>query len=143
DHLVVLKSHILLGVAGWFTFLIFGFSYKMIPMFSLSHGFSMKPAKWIFIVYAIGLIVTIFSFITEKNLFLQVGMSLLFAGFALFSYHITTIIKLRLKKKLDRPFIFSLIAIGFGLVVHLAGMILSIRSEEHTSELQSRENLVC
>ncbi|WP_453990499.1 hypothetical protein [Bacillus nitroreducens] len=126
DHLVVLKSHILLGVAGWFTFLIFGFSYKMIPMFSLSHGFSMKPAKWIFIVYAIGLIVTIFSFITEKNLFLQVGMSLLFAGFALFSYHITTIIKLRLKKKLDRPFIFSLIAIGFGLVVHLAGMILSI-----------------
>src|SRR5690606_29135864 len=37
-----------------------------------------------------------------------------------------TIIKLRLKKKLDRPFIFSLIAIGFGLVVHLAGMILSI-----------------
>ncbi|RFB18278.1 hypothetical protein DZB84_05025 [Bacillus sp. HNG] len=125
NHLAVLKSHILLGIAGWFTFLIFGFSYKMVPMFSLAHGFSMKPARWVYIVYGIGLIVTISSFITEKNMLLQAGMSILFAGFALFSYHITTIIKVRLKKKLDKPFTFSLIAIGFGLVIHFFGAILS------------------
>lgn len=125
DHLAVLKSHILLGVAGWFTFLIFGFSYKMVPMFSLAHGFSMKLARWVYIVYGTGLIVTICSFITGKNPLLQAGMSLLFVGFALFSYHISTIIKVRLKKKLDKPFTFSLIAIGFGLVIHLFGMILS------------------
>ncbi|MEH7386684.1 hypothetical protein V7147_14925 [Bacillus sp. JJ1521] len=125
DHLAVLKSHILLGVAGWFTFLIFGFSYKMVPMFSLAHGFSMKLARWVYIVYVIGFIITISSFTAEKYLLLQAGMSLLFSGFALFSYHISTIIKVRLKKKLDKPFIFSLIAIGFGLVNHFFGMILS------------------
>ncbi|MFD1779633.1 hypothetical protein ACFSFW_13295 [Fredinandcohnia salidurans] len=125
DHFAVLKSHMLLGVAGWFTFLIFGFSYKMVPMFSLAHGFSMKLSSWVYTVYAIGLVVTICSFITEVNLLLQVGMALLFAGFALFSYHISTIIKVRLKKKLDKPFIFSLIAICFGLVIHFFGMVLA------------------
>ncbi len=125
DHLTVLKSHILLGVAGWFTFLIFGFSYKMVPMFSLAHGFSVKLARMVYCVYGIGLIVTISSFITEINLLLQAGMSMLFAGFALFSYHISTIIKVRLKKKLDKPFIFSLIAIAMGLVIHFFAMILS------------------
>ncbi|WP_099362346.1 hypothetical protein [Fredinandcohnia onubensis] len=125
DHFAVLKSHMLLGVAGWFTFLIFGFSYKMVPMFSLAHGFSMKLSSWVYTVYAIGLVVTTCSFITEVNLLLQVGMALLFAGFALFSYHISTIIKVRLKKKLDKPFIFSLIAICFGLVIHFFGMVLA------------------
>lgn len=125
NHIAVLKSHILLGVAGWFTFLIFGFSYKMVPMFSLAHGFSMKPAKWVYIMYASGLIVTISSFMTENYLLLQVGMTLLFTGFAIFSYHITTIIKVRLKKKLDKPFLFSLIAVGFGLIIHFSAVILS------------------
>ncbi|THE11224.1 hypothetical protein E1I69_15875 [Bacillus timonensis] len=129
NHLAVLKSHILLGIAGWFTFLIFGFSYKMVPMFSLAHGFSMKPARWVYIMYGMGLIVTISSFITEKNILLQTGMSILFAGFALFSYHILTIIKVRLKKKLDKPFTFSLVAIGFGFVIHFFGMILSFLPE--------------
>nr|WP_309098823.1 hypothetical protein [Fredinandcohnia onubensis] len=125
DHFAVLKSHILLGVAGWFTFLIFGFSYKMVPMFSLTHRFSMKLSSWVYTVYAIGLVVTIWSFITEVNLLLQVGMVLLFVGFSLFSYHISTIIKFRLKKKLDKPFIFSLVSICFGLVIHFFGMVLA------------------
>ncbi|MCC3355567.1 hypothetical protein [Bacillus sp. REN16] len=131
DHLAVLKSHILLGIAGWFTFLIFGFSYKMVPMFSLAHGFSMKLARWVYIVYGIGLILTIISFITEENLLLQAGMSTLFAGFALFSYHISTIIKMRLKKRLDKPFIFSLIAIGFGFVIHFFGMMLAFLPDHY------------
>src|SRR5690606_41250073 len=32
---------------------------------------------------------------------------------------------------------------GFGDLVHRGGRIAAPRSEEHTSELQSRENLVC
>ncbi|WP_449539430.1 hypothetical protein [Ferdinandcohnia sp. Marseille-Q9671] len=125
NHLAVLKSHILLGVAGWFTFLIFGFSYKMVPMFSLAHGFTMKPAKWVFIIYGLGLLVAIYSFAAETSYLLQAAMSLLFLGFAIFTYHISTIIKVRLKKKLDKPFIFSLVAIGFGLILHFCGMVLS------------------
>src|SRR5699024_4890750 len=57
DHSTVLYSHIVLGVAGWFTLLIFGFSYKLVPMFSLSHSHSMKWAKPTFFTYIVGLFV--------------------------------------------------------------------------------------
>lgn len=125
NHLVILKSHIVLGLMGWFTFLVFGFSYKMVPMFSLSHGFSMSLAKWVYGAYVSGLAITIASFIVWHSILFQIGLVFLFLGFSIFTYHIYTILKVRLKKKLDRPFIFSICAIGFGLLIHLAAIVIS------------------
>lgn len=125
NHLFILKSHIVLGITGWFTLLIFGFSYKMVPMFSLAHGFSMILSKAVYIVYGVGLLTTITSFYFTDSFLFQIGLFGLFLGFTLFSYHIFLIIKVRLKKKLDKPFIFSLLAIGTGEIIHLAGLILS------------------
>jgi hypothetical protein len=45
-------------------------------------------------------------------------------GFSIFSWHICIIIKKRLKKKLDKPFIFALFAIGFGNIIHFTAFIL-------------------
>lgn len=45
-HILHLESQV-----GWFSLLIFGFSYKLIPMFSLSHEFSMKWVKRAFVTY--------------------------------------------------------------------------------------------
>jgi hypothetical protein len=112
------KSHLLLGVGGWFTFLIFGFSYKMVPMFSLSHGYSMGLAKYVYMTYLAGILLTISSFFTNEPILLQLGFFLLFVGFSIFSWHISTIIKKRIKKKLDKPFMFALSAIGFGVLIH-------------------------
>ena len=125
NHLAILKSHILLGISGWFTLLIFGFSYKMVPMFSLAHGFSMKLSKWVYSLYMLGLGFTFLSFFLESKVLLQAGLTILFISFIFFVFHIHTIIRSRLKKKLDRPFIFSLIAICFGAAIHGVGMILS------------------
>src|SRR5690625_2967106 len=44
-HQAIFHSHLAFGIVGWFSLLIFGFSYKLVPMFSLSHGFSNKGAK--------------------------------------------------------------------------------------------------
>src|SRR5690606_7245031 len=41
-HDRLLGTHIWLGFIGWFGMLITGFSYKMLPMFYLSHGHSSK-----------------------------------------------------------------------------------------------------
>jgi hypothetical protein len=114
----IFKSHIVLGTAGWFTLLIFGFSYKMVPMFSLSHGYSMKPAPYIFIIYITGIIALINSFFFESFPLQIAGTFLLFTGFLLFTWHIKRIIDKRVKKKLDRPFIFSLLAVIWGAVIH-------------------------
>jgi len=126
DHLAILKTHILMGITGWFTLLIFGFSYKMVPMFALAHGFSMNLGKWVYVNYLAGLLVTILSFIIENTVIFQIGLLLLFVGFTLFTYHIYLIIKSRLKKKLDKPFVFSLLSILFGLLLHLFGFLLSL-----------------
>jgi hypothetical protein len=118
------KAHLLMGITGWFTLLIFGFSYKMVPMFSLSHGFPMFQAKYVYGIYLSGLIVTLLSLFLNNSLFLKFGFFLLLTGFSIFSWHIGIIIKKRLKKKLDKPFMFALVAIGFGNVIHLAAFIL-------------------
>ncbi|WP_102347367.1 hypothetical protein [Bacillus sp. Marseille-P3661] len=128
NHETILKTHILFGVAGWFTLLIFGFSYKMVPMFSLSHGFSMKLSKPLFVIYFVGLLSTAISFWTNQAILFQLGMLLLLIGFSLFVWNMKEIINKRLKKKLDNPFIFSLIAILIGWVIHLAAAVASFIS---------------
>jgi hypothetical protein len=119
----IFKSHLLMGVTGWFTLLIFGFSYKMAPMFSLSHGFPMVHARYVYGLYISGLVITLLSFFTSNDLLLKAGFLLLLAGFSIFSWHISIIIKKRLKKKLDKPFSFSIVAIGLGNIIHLAAFI--------------------
>lgn len=120
----IFKGHLLMGVTGWFTLLIFGFSYKMVPMFSLSHGFPMVHARYVYGSYVTGLVVSLVSFFNGSSSLLKIGFFLLFVGFSIFSWHISIIIKKRLKKKLDKPFTFSLIAIGLGNIIHLAAFIL-------------------
>ena len=128
----IFKSHLLLGVTGWFTLLIFGFSYKMVPMFSLSHGFPMVHARYVYGLYVSGLVITLFSFFNGNHFLVKTGFFLLLAGFSIFSWHISIIIKKRLKKKLDKPFTFALVAIGLGNIIHLAAF-LSLWSEQFST----------
>lgn len=119
----IFKSHLLMGVTGWFTLLIFGFSYKMVPMFSLSHGFSMVQARYVYGLYISGLVITLISFYSSNSILLKAGFFFLLAGFSVFSWHISIIIKKRLKKNLDKSFSFALGAIGLGNIIHLAAFI--------------------
>lgn len=132
-YLALFKSHLLVGTAGWFTLLIFGFSYKMVPMFSLSHGYTMKPANFVYPIYISGLIAAILSFFIESSELLTVALMLQLFGFAIFIYHIFMILKKRMKKKLDRSFMFALIAIVSGGIIHLAAFITALFGYFHHS----------
>lgn len=125
DHLLALKTHILFGVFGWFPLLIIGFSYKMVPMFALAHGFSMKPARYVYVTYVTGLAVTFVSFLQNSQATFAAGSGLLFIAFALFVYHISLMLRKRMKKRLDRPFQFALFAIAAALILHGAALVLS------------------
>jgi hypothetical protein len=133
NHNTILYSHITLGIAGWFTLLIFGFSYKLVPMFSLSHGFSMKWAKPTFITYLLGLLTLIVSFWIQANPVTTIGWFLLFLGFLFFVFDMTEILQKRMKKKLDKQFIFSLIAILNGLIIHFVALFGSLFQLNSTS----------
>ncbi|MBM7554055.1 hypothetical protein [Thalassobacillus pellis] len=125
-HNHLLQTHLLFGLTGWFTLLIFGFSYKMVPMFSLSHGFEMKWAKKAFVTYCGGLVLLLVSVWLEMPAGLISAWGLMFAGFTFFVLDMKEILQKRIKKKLDRPFLFSLIAIGFGWLLHFAAFGLSL-----------------
>ncbi|WP_053366911.1 hypothetical protein [Bacillus sp. FJAT-27245] len=122
-YAAVFKSHLLLGLAGWFTLLIFGFSYKMVPMFSLSHGYRMNVAKLVFGIYCLGLAAMIVSFWSGYPSLEGLGLALLAAGFVLFVWHIKHIISKRIKKKRDKPFLFALLGIAFGAAIHLTALV--------------------
>ena len=126
SHHTILYSHITLGVAGWFTLLIFGFSYKLVPMFSLSHGFSLKWTVLSFSTYLFGLLILIVSFWVEFAALTTIGWLFLFIGFSFFVLDMKTILSKRLKKRLDKPFTFSIIAIGNGMVIHFLAFTLSL-----------------
>ncbi|MEN1970338.1 hypothetical protein WMZ97_19975 [Lentibacillus sp. N15] len=124
NHQSFLYTHIILGVAGWFTLLIFGFSYKLVPMFSLSHGFTMKWAKLAFSLYIAGIFVLIASSWMASSIGIKMGWFLLLAGFIGFFLDMREILNKRMKKKLDCPFMFSLLAIGIGLGLHFSAFVL-------------------
>ncbi len=126
SHSTILFSHIVLGITGWFTLLIFGFSYKLVPMFSLSHGFSMKWAKPAFFSYIAGLITLISSFWFGNDLLQTIGWLLLSAGFSFFVLDIQEILTKRFKKKLDKPFSFALLAILIGFSIHVLAFLFKI-----------------
>ena len=56
NHLQYLKLHAEVAVIGWVTLVVMGVAYKLIPMFTLSHGYSMKSSKWAFWLVNIGLV---------------------------------------------------------------------------------------
>ena len=126
DHVSILLSHMTLGLAGWFTLLIMGLSYKMVPMFSLSHGFTNKWTDPALYTYLTGLAVTIISYWVHLPTIRAVGLLLLFIGYGFFALDMKEILAKRVKKKLDKPFSFSITAIWNGLILHFIALLAAV-----------------
>ncbi|MBP1932703.1 hypothetical protein [Ammoniphilus resinae] len=109
-------THILTGVVGWFTLLIFGFSFKMVPMFSLSHGFGETLPKRMLPITHIGMIATILGLFTGFMILIVVGLIIVALNYILFLLHVKDILQKRMKKKLDVGFTTAIMAVLFGLV---------------------------
>lgn len=125
-HTPIFYSHLIFAITGWFTLLIFAFSYKLVPMFSLSHGFSMKGAKCAFFTYIAGLLLLICAFWVSQPFIKTVGFTLQFIGFTFFVMDIKEILKKRLKRRLDKPFSFSILAIFIGYGLHFLALISQV-----------------
>jgi len=125
-HQAIFNSHLVFGIIGWFSLLIFGFSYKLVPMFSLSHGYSQKGAKPAIFTYISGLLLLIVSFWISLSIIQIVGWFLLLIGFSLFVVDIREILQKRLRRRLDKPFSFSILAIFIGFSIHVIAFILAI-----------------
>lgn len=120
-HNDILYSHITFGLIGWLTTVIMGFSYKMAPMFALSHGYSEKFAKWIYIFLQAGIISVFIGLFADINWLIWSGLLLAIVGYLFFVLQLREIIKKRLKTNLDIGFRVSIYSVYFtGIILILA-----------------------
>ncbi|MFT9487305.1 MAG: hypothetical protein ACH0QD_08030 [Tepidibacillus sp.] len=118
-HDQLFYSHILFGTVGWLTSVIIGFSYKMAPMFSLSHGYSDRYAKWIYLAIQSGIILAVTGIFGGWTSLILIAFGLLLVGYFLFAYQIRQIMKHKMKSRLDIGFQVAIYAVYFttGLLI--------------------------
>lgn len=98
-HQQLFGAHIWLGAIGWFGLLITGFSYKMLPMFYLSHNYPEKLQTVVLLLWNAAVIGGVIYFLFSTNIWVLI-FSLLILTIAFIAYyvHVTQIKKHRHKK---------------------------------------------
>ncbi len=114
----LIATHILLAMGGYFTFLVMGFSLKLLPMFTLSHGFSTGRQKWTLTLAHVALWVVLVGIWTHLNAFLWAGSAFGVAAFVSQIADMRGIIQKRMRKRVEPP-IRAVVAAGVGGVLGL------------------------
>jgi hypothetical protein len=129
NHLEYLKVHAHLAFVGWVSIVIMGVSYKLIPMFSLSHGFSLKPAKWVFGFINAGLILlTIEYHFSERTIMLPIGAVFIGIGNLIFLYQVYLIMENRVRKILDVGLTYSMLSFEMMFLATMLGLFLVLEN---------------
>lgn len=93
-----LGTHIWLGAVGWFGLLITGFSYKLLPMFYLAHGYPVKLQQWVIIAWNAAVLLGAAGFLTGTRMLIDAALLVLTAGLAFYNIHISQIARHKHKK---------------------------------------------
>lgn len=98
-HERIFGAHIWLGTIGWFGLLITGFSYKMLPMFYLSHDYPTRLQAWVLALWNAAVLAGAAAFLTGGNVrFVWFAAALLGAAVLLYNVHLLQIRKHRHKR---------------------------------------------
>ena len=135
NHLQYLKLHANVALIGWVTMVIMGVSFKLIPMFTLSHGYELTLAKWAFALINFGLlgINWIMHYVDTGIYNLIFGIAIT-VGLILYLIQIYIIFKKRVRRKLDIGLKFSAVSFSMlGLSTLLGFSFLFIEYENITN----------
>lgn len=108
DHLQYLNLHAHTAFIGWVSMVVMGVTFKLIPMFTLSHGYNLKFGHWAFWLINIGLLGINYIFHNERIHFLYYVLTpMISVGIILFLIQVYIIFKNRVRRKLDTGLRFS------------------------------------
>lgn len=123
DPLVMIRAHLTFALFGWIIMTTMGFSYKLIPMFTLSHGYSELPAKLSLTALLPGLFgFAFFQIFGGSHLLQSFAVAFMFVGVGLYLLQMYIIIKNRMRKRLEP----QIIATIFADILLFAGSFLGI-----------------
>lgn len=118
DINMLLKSHVFSVIGGYVTITLMGLSVVLLPMFGLSHGFSMKPLKNAMAIMSASVLSVIASSLSGIVFLEYVGYILAILALSIYFYLVNTIYKTRARKEID-IYAKSLLFAYFSLVVSM------------------------
>lgn len=126
SHLLYLKMHAHMGLAGWFLMLIMGVGSTLIPMFLVSHQVSDKSLQFAYYFTNIGLVLlTIDWLLLHGSMFIPVWGIIIITGIVFFIIFVAQSYKKRIRKVLDIGMKHTMLSV-FSLVLPiLLGLIAS------------------
>ncbi len=121
DPMALIKIHLILALFGWIIITTMGFSYKLIPMFMLSHGYPEHYSKISFYTLVSGIFIFSIAQFSEKLQEVEkIAFIFISAGVLFHLLQIRAIFKKRLRKRIE-PQIFATI---LGEISLLTGILL-------------------
>lgn len=95
-----IHAHAHLAGIGWVTMMVFGASYKLIPMFSLSELRNERPAYWEFWLLNVGL-VGLYPTLLMESVWATLFAILIAAAVGLFLWNMREVLRTRRRPRLD------------------------------------------
>ncbi len=127
SHLLYLKMHAHMGMAGWFLLLIMGSSATLIPMFLVSHQMNENKLKYAFYFVNAGLILLELDWLfLHGTVMLPVWGLIIATGIIFFLSYVRESYKKRLRRVLDVGMKHTMIAVVFMLLPIILGLIASV-----------------
>ncbi len=128
DITSLLRAHVYLVIAGYISVTIMGLSVVLLPMFGLSHGFSMKPLEVALYGMSSSVVLVVLSSFLKFAFLEYAGYALAIVSLFIYFYLVLSIYKTRARKENDIyviSLIFSYISLVISLLMGIAYFITS------------------
>ena len=122
----LLKAHVYLVIGGYIMITIMGLSVVLIPMFGLSHGFSMRPLEIAIGMMSLAVILVVLSSFIDVYLLEYLGYILAIVSQFIYFYLVFTIYKTRARKEIDiyaKSLMFSYLSLNISLLLGILYLI--------------------
>ncbi|MCL6637019.1 MAG: hypothetical protein K6T26_03630 [Alicyclobacillus sp.] len=121
--LPLLATHILLAIGGFFTLLVMGFSLKLLPMFTLAHGYSEQWQARAWWAAQLALWLLLAGIWSGWRVLLMLGAAAGLAAFVCQALQVRDILRKRLRKRTEWPIRGALAAAAAGSLALLALLV--------------------
>jgi len=125
DIFALLKAHVYLVIGGYLSITLMGLSVVLIPMFGLSHNFSLKPLHYALYMMSISVVSVVVATLFDIGLVEKAGYMLSIVALFVYFYQVYRIYKTRARKEND-IYAISLMFSYIALLVSLTFGILFI-----------------
>jgi len=122
DIISLLRSHVYLVIGGYIIITLMGLSVVLLPMFGLSHGFSMKPLEIAITLMSISVVMVVISSFVKYAFIEYIAYFLSVSSLILYFYLVYMIFKTRARKEID---IYA-ISLMYGYFSMLISLVLGV-----------------